>query len=135
MTPAFLLDANAVSDLARGLPNVKARAKKARRKVGTSAVVVGEIRYGLSKMSPGKRANLIRAQVEMTVAHLPCVSIDSRIADLYGSLRSDLERAGQSISDNDLWIAATALSIGAVLVTRDAVFSRVPGLQVEDWTK
>jgi predicted nucleic acid-binding protein len=35
---------------------------------------------------------------------------------------------------NDLWIAATSIDLGAVLVTRDADFSRVAGLVIEDWT-
>jgi predicted nucleic acid-binding protein len=33
-----------------------------------------------------------------------------------------------------LWIAATALAIGAVLDTRARDFSRITGLTVEDWT-
>jgi predicted nucleic acid-binding protein len=41
---------------------------------------------------------------------------------------------GFNLSDNDLWIAATALSLGAVLVSNDQAFSHVPGLTVEDWT-
>jgi predicted nucleic acid-binding protein len=38
-----------------------------------------------------------------------------------------------SLDENDLWIAATALSVGAVLVTMDSDFERVEGLTVEDW--
>ena len=39
-----------------------------------------------------------------------------------------------SLDENDLWIAATALSVGAVLVTMDSDFRRVDGLRMEDWT-
>jgi predicted nucleic acid-binding protein len=31
-------------------------------------------------------------------------------------------------------MVATALTLGAVLVTRDHIFTHVPGLLVEDWT-
>ena len=34
---------------------------------------------------------------------------------------------------NDLMIAAHALTINATLVSADAAFARVPGLQVENW--
>jgi tRNA(fMet)-specific endonuclease VapC len=35
----------------------------------------------------------------------------------------------------DLMIAAQALAADAVLVTNDAVFRRVRGLKIEDWSK
>ena len=34
---------------------------------------------------------------------------------------------------NDLLIAAHALTVNATLVSADAAFARVPGLQVENW--
>lgn len=53
----------------------------------------------------------------------------------YVSIRSALERQGAVISEADFWIAATALEIGAVVVTNNTrEFERVPGLVVEDWT-
>jgi predicted nucleic acid-binding protein len=39
-----------------------------------------------------------------------------------------------TLDENDLWIAATARALGAVLVSRDADFARVDGLSTEDWT-
>jgi len=40
------------------------------------------------------------------------------------------------VGANDLKIAATVLAVGGILVTRNAAdFERVPGLQIEDWTK
>jgi tRNA(fMet)-specific endonuclease VapC len=43
------------------------------------------------------------------------------------------ERGGLVLDENDLWIAATALELGAVLVTRDSDFQRIDGLTVENW--
>ena len=46
-----------------------------------------------------------------------------------------LEIKGQTIGGNDLMIAASTLSKGAVLVTNNTKeFSRVDGLVIEDWT-
>ena len=50
----------------------------------------------------------------------------------YADLRSQLEAAGTLIGANDLLIAAHALSLGATLVSADAEFLQVPGLQVEN---
>lgn len=46
------------------------------------------------------------------------------------------EQQGTPLSENDLWIAATAMAFGAILVTADSDFRRIAefGLQLEDWT-
>jgi len=44
-----------------------------------------------------------------------------------------MERRGSRLDENDLWIAATSLSLGAILVTADSDFQRVHGLKLEDW--
>jgi tRNA(fMet)-specific endonuclease VapC len=49
----------------------------------------------------------------------------------YGTAYRHLEKNGQLIGANDLWIAATALAFGMPLVTANhADFQRVPGLEV-----
>ena len=45
-----------------------------------------------------------------------------------------MRQQGRGVGENDLWIAATALSLGAVLVSRDADVRGIPGLTVEDWS-
>ncbi len=53
--PAALLDTNAVSDLMRDHPRLKARVSTSSDPVATSAIVVGEIRHGLSRLPSGKK--------------------------------------------------------------------------------
>ena len=38
------------------------------------------------------------------------------------------------MDESDLWIAATAIAIGAIVVTRDQDFRPIGGLMIEDWT-
>jgi predicted nucleic acid-binding protein len=40
------------------------------------------------------------------------------------------QQSGLVLNENDLWIAATALALGATLVSRDTDFSRIDGLLV-----
>jgi tRNA(fMet)-specific endonuclease VapC len=54
----------------------------------------------------------------------------------HASIRHHLESRGQTIGPNDLQIAAICLANDLTLVsTNTSEFGRVPGLQVEDWTK
>jgi predicted nucleic acid-binding protein len=55
-------------------------------------------------------------------------------AEVPGRLKASRDGQGLILEDDDLWIAATALTPGAVLVARDHTFTRIAGLQVEDWT-
>jgi len=59
---------------------------------------------------------------------------DDAAALVYGEIRSTLEKAGTPIGPNDLMIASIARTHGVILVTHNLKeFSRVPGLELEDW--
>ena len=68
------------------------------------------------------------------VALLPVLPLPQAAGDAYGSIRADLERRGEVIGNNDLWIAAHALAAGLTLATNNRrEFARVGGLQLADW--
>ena len=98
-----------------------------------SAISVAELFYGLGKSaSPKKEQNklaLIKFLSPLEVAHF-----DDRAAIEYGSIRTKLEKSGNIISANDLFIAAHAISLGATLVTNNTKeFERVGDLKLENW--
>jgi tRNA(fMet)-specific endonuclease VapC len=65
------------------------------------------------------------------LARLPVLYFDGTAATVYERLLSQKVRIGKQ----DLRIASIALSQSAVLLTRNSQdFSRVPGLQMDDWT-
>jgi predicted nucleic acid-binding protein len=132
--PDAVFDTNAVSDLMNDHPQVKARIAGYSGTLRTSVVVWGEIRYGLDRLPPGKRRTDLEARAQRLVIALPAEPITLAVSQRYGSLKAALQGQGWNLGDNDLWIAATALVLRAVLVTRDRIFSAIPGLQVEDWT-
>jgi predicted nucleic acid-binding protein len=132
--PAALLDTNAVSDLMRDHPQVKARVGQHADPITTSVVAVGEIRYGLERLPAGKKRTDLEARARTILAAVRIDPVTEPIADAYGRLKASLESQGLNLDDNDLWIAATAITLGSVLVTRDQIFWRVPSLQTEDWS-
>jgi tRNA(fMet)-specific endonuclease VapC len=51
-------------------------------------------------------------------------------------VRASLEKSGSVIGNNDLWIAAHALSLNLILVTsNEREFQRVQGLIIENWIR
>ena len=66
---------------------------------------------------------------------VPVVSPEPPFDEVYGDLRARLEASGIVLAPHDLLIAAHAMTLGATLVTDDQVFSRVPGLAVENWVR
>lgn len=65
---------------------------------------------------------------------LPVEPMQIEVATIYSNIRSDLEKKGQIIGNNDLWIAAHALSLGLTIITNNTrEFSRISNLSVENW--
>ena len=94
------------------------------------AVVAGELLYGALN-SALSAANLERYRRFIDQAIVLPVDLD--VARCYGDLRLSLKRAGRPIPENDLWIAASCVRHGLVLVTHDGHFAHCSGLRTEDW--
>ena len=129
-----MLDANIVSDLVRD-PRGRVAGHVARvgeRHVCTSIVVAAEMRYGAAKRGSRRLA----AGLEAVLGLLDVLPLKPPADVVYGGLRADLERRGQPIGSNDLFIAAHALTLGCTLVTdNEREFSRVDGLRCENWLR
>lgn len=134
MMATVILDTNALSDLMRDRSQLKAHLAKHTDPVATSVVAMGEILYGLNRLPAGKKRNDLEVRAHNILAAIRIEAVTEQIADVYGRLKVSLESQGLNVNDNDLWIAATALAAGHLVVTRDQVFTRIPGLQVEDWS-
>lgn len=132
--PAALLDTNMISDLMRDHVRVKGRLATHSDSVVTSAIVVGEIRYGLSRLPVGKKRAALDSRAQGILSAFQVEPVNPLVAESYGRLKANLESQGLNLNDNDVWIAATALALGHLLITRDQVFSQIPGLLVEDWS-
>ena len=71
----------------------------------------------------------------MLLSNIEIKVFDSRSAESYGKIRAQLEKAGTPIGPLDTMIAGHAMSLGYTIVTNNTrEFSRVDGLNLEDWT-
>lgn len=95
------------------------------------SVVKAELFYGALKSARPER-NLQRAR--RFTDRFTSLPFDDLAALEYGDIRSVLEKSGTPIGPNDLLIAAIARAYDLTLVTHNvAEFTRVPGLELEDW--
>ena len=53
-------------------------------------------------------------------------------AEVFGEMKSNLKKTDSPIPVNDVWIAAHAIETGAVLMTYDVDFKKIPGLRLWD---
>lgn len=131
-SPVFLLDTNVLSDLIRDPQGpVAARLGGLEpRAVCTSVVVACELRFGARR----RNSPQLTRRVEQLLDVLTVLPLDAPADAHYADIRSTLEAAGTPIGGNDLLIAAHARARQLTLVTRNTrEFTRVPGLQLEDW--
>ena len=131
---AFLLDTNILVAAIKGNPAVAgALHSLAPADLLLSSVVLGELETGVIKSAWPERN---RRQLLALVDHLELVPVDRTVALAYGQIRTTLERQGTPIGANDLWIAAQAQALNAVLVTDNMrEFSRVEGPALINWLR
>jgi tRNA(fMet)-specific endonuclease VapC len=98
-----------------------------------SAVTYAELCFGIENGVHSQKADRWR-QLEDFTRLLLIEPLDEGVGPTYGRLRAELKSRGTMIGNNDLFIAAHAQSLGAVLVTNnEREFARVPDLSVENW--
>jgi tRNA(fMet)-specific endonuclease VapC len=56
--------------------------------------------------------------------------VDREVVITYAKVAADHQKVGIGLSENDWWIAATAIRYGIPLLTNDAAFRRIRGLKV-----
>ncbi|QWD14739.1 type II toxin-antitoxin system VapC family toxin [Polynucleobacter paneuropaeus] len=128
----YLLDTNIVIYVLKRRPieALEAFNKNANR-MAISSITLSELIYGAEK-SANVDKNL--EAVEDFVSHLDVLSYDARASQQYGQIKASLEKRGVLIGENDIHIAAHAISQGLILVSNNLKgFKRVPNLALENW--
>lgn len=128
----FVLDTNTLIHALKDLGHVRDRIVRARpADIAIPAIVAFELEFGtLRSARPEKR----RRDLDQLFGILAILPFDGRAAARSARVRYELESTGDKIRPFDLLIAGTALAHGGILVTHNtAEFSRVRGLQLEDW--
>ncbi|MDB9528172.1 type II toxin-antitoxin system VapC family toxin [Oscillatoria sp. CS-180] len=129
MSGSYLLDTNIIIGLFAGQTSVINPLQRS-DEIFISSIALGELYYGARK-SGRVQQNLER--IEALVADVTIVGCDAATARQYGDIKNLLRAQGRPLPENDIWIAALALQYDLILVTRDAHFQHVEGLQTVRW--
>jgi len=123
-----LIDTNAYAAFKGGDPETLDVLRMA-DEVHLSVIVLGELLAGFAAgtQEPRNRRELAAFLDSPRVSVLPATPAT---AGYYATVFAQLQRKGGPIPTNDLWIAATAMEHGAMLLTHDRHFDEVDGLRV-----
>ena len=94
--------------------------------------VLGELYSGFQIGSLTEK-NLIGLDEFLSKPGISIIEINKEISFRYGFITKKLRKQGTPIPTNDIWIAASTMDTGSILLSSDKHFKEVPGLMVLDF--
>jgi len=89
------------------------------------AIVVGELLAGFKRGSRELENKAILKDF-LSIGNVGTLSIDDSTAERYSIILDYLKKCGTPLPTNDIWIAASAMQNGLVVLTTDTHFSLLP---------
>jgi hypothetical protein len=134
----ILLDTNVLSEVTRKRPDetvIMWLDALDAADVGTTAITVAELLYGVARLVPGRRkTRLTEAIYGLLNEDLAgrVEPFDAAAAEHYATLVAEAERAGRPISVADAQIAAICRKLNATLATRNTKDFTSTGIELVD---
>lgn len=128
-----LIDTSILIAVERGQLDLDAAAADPGEPIAMSAVTAHELLRGLARLPSGVRRARSERWLETLLTAVPVIEYDVDVARVHAALWAEMSASGQSLGLHDQMIAATAISMGYDLATRDAAFGAVPDLAIRRW--
>jgi tRNA(fMet)-specific endonuclease VapC len=125
----MILDTNALSAFAAADRDLL-KVLRTDRPWALPVVVIGEYRFGLLGSQEGPKREQWLQGLMAVVRILP---ITKSTTSHYAKVRHEVKQMKRRIPPNDSWIAALALEHGLPVLTRDAHFKNLPGVDQVTW--
>jgi tRNA(fMet)-specific endonuclease VapC len=129
----LILDTNIVSQIVRHNTQVLGHYNSALdggEILSISAVTFYELKRG----EPAPQFARLKPALGILLEDLELVIPDFHTYEVAAEIWWDLKQAGTKLEDNDILIAATAMSFGETLITDNTKhFERIKGLKLENW--
>ena len=129
----YLIDTNTCIYFIKGKFNLLDKFEKA----GTencfiSEITLAELKFGVANSEQPEKNQKTLDNFLKGVTIIPIF----HTLDLYAKEKARLKKSGKPIDDFDLLIGTTAVTHNLIMVTNNTEhFTRIKGIQLEDWTK
>jgi predicted nucleic acid-binding protein len=130
----FLVDANVLSEATRPDPNPKVLEWLAghEAEIAVDPIILGEIRFGILLLPAGKRRARLERWFQEGVERVHCLSWEAATGLRWAQLLAELRASGRAMPLKDSQIAATALTNGLAVVTRNRIDFEKAGVEIVD---
>lgn len=130
----YLVDANVLSEATqpRPDPRVIEWLTRTERDLAVDPVILGEIRYGILLLPRGHRRRTLERWFDDVACRIHCVPWDVETGLRWAELLAHLRAIGKPMPIKDSLIAATALTHGLPLATRNRRDFDATGVKLVD---
>ncbi|MCY4425512.1 MAG: PIN domain-containing protein [Halieaceae bacterium] len=129
-----LVDANVLCETTRPDPDpgVVEWLKRNERDLVVDPVILGEVRFGILLLPPGRRRRALEGWFAEVARRIHCVPWDAETGLRWAELLAHLRSLGKPMPIKDSLIAATALTHGLLLATRNRRDFETCGVELVD---
>lgn len=117
----LLVDSNVLSEPTKVSPaaNVVSWLIEHRSRIVVNPIVLGEIEYGILRLSDGEKKRALSAWFHRGIACLEVLDFTSKTAGFWARLVEKLNSSGKAMPVKDSLVAATALEHNIAIATRN----------------
>lgn len=117
----YLVDANVLSEPTRPVPDprVVAWLRVHEADLVVDPVILGELRFGILLLKKGKKRAALDRWFDAGIARVQCLPWDAETGLRWAELLARLRATGKAMPIKDSLIAATALTHGLTVATRN----------------
>ena len=130
----YLVDANVLSEPTRPRPSEKVVAwlRKNERNIAVDPIILGELRFGILLLAKSRRREKLEEWFAKGAQRINCIPFEAATAGIWAQLLATLRMRGKAMPVKDSLIAATALTHGLTVVTRNRADFEKAGVKILD---
>ena len=130
----YLVDANILSEPTKPAPDPRVidwlRANES--EIAVDPVILGELRFGILILPKGKKRSVLERWFDAGVGRLHCLAWDADTGLKWAELLARLRLTGKAMPIKDSLMAATAITHGLTVATRNRADFKNAGVRVVD---